>query len=188
MWVLIDNYDSFTYILHHYLLQLHPEVTIFRNDAISVAELATLSPERIIISPGPQTPYEAGITLDVIRYFYKQIPILGICLGHQALGLHFGAKLSKAIKPVHGKTSKLRHVGVDLFEGVDPGIAVMRYHSLVVKNWEDTGLIPLAFTEEDELMAFRHNIYPCTGMQFHPESILTEHGITLLYNWDRFYR
>jgi anthranilate synthase/aminodeoxychorismate synthase-like glutamine amidotransferase len=184
MWVLIDNYDSFTHILYHYLLQLHPDVIVFRNDAITLQALIVLNPERIIISPGPQTPKEAGITNEVIRHFVTEIPILGICLGHQALGEYFGAELTLASKPVHGNTSPIIHNGEGLFKGIPTGFNVMRYHSLILEHWEGISVIPLAFTAENELMAFRHKVYPATGIQFHPESILTEHGLQILRNWD----
>jgi len=184
MWVLIDNYDSFTHILHHYLLQLHIDVRVFRNDAITLQELIALDPERIIISPGPQTPKEAGITNEVIGHFVTRIPILGICLGHQALGAYFGAELTLASRPVHGNTSPIIHDGNGLFKGIPSGFNAMRYHSLILKHWEGKSVIPLAFTPEKELMAFRHETYPATGIQFHPESILTEYGLQLLRNWD----
>lgn len=184
MWVLIDNYDSFTHILHHYLLQLYPDVKVFRNDAITVSELIALNPERIIISPGPQTPAEAGITNAVIQQFVAQIPILGICLGHQALGVYFGAKLVHAVKPIHGSTSSIFHEGSGLFQHIPNGFDAMRYHSLVLNDWDTLPVIPLAFTEQKELMAFRHNTFPATGIQFHLESVLTEYGLPILRNWD----
>lgn len=187
MWALIDNYDSFTHILHHYLLQLHPDVRVFRNDEINVVTLAELGPDRIIISPGPQTPAEAGITNEVIARFYQNIPILGVCLGHQALGMFFGAALAKARRPVHGMTSAVFHKHDALFKGIPSGFEAMRYHSLVLKEWEHTSLQPLAFTSEKELMAFRHPVFPVTGIQFHPESILTGYGARLLENWQQLY-
>ncbi|KAA5533470.1 aminodeoxychorismate/anthranilate synthase component II [Taibaiella lutea] len=188
MWALIDNYDSFTHILHHYLLQLQTDVVVFRNDAITLQELIKLNPERIIISPGPQTPKEAGITNEVIRHFVTRIPILGICLGHQALGEYFGAELALASKPVHGNTSSIIHNGEGLFKEIPASFNAMRYHSLILKHWEVTSVIPLAFTPENELMAFRHEVYPATGIQFHPESILTEYGMQLLRNWDESFK
>jgi anthranilate synthase/aminodeoxychorismate synthase-like glutamine amidotransferase len=184
MWALIDNYDSFTHILHHYLLQLYADVIVFRNDAITLQELIELNPKRIIISPGPKTPKEAGITKEVIRHFVAKIPILGICLGHQALGEYFGAELALASKPVHGNTSSIIHDEQGLFKGIPTGFNAMRYHSLILKHWPAKSVIPLAFTTENELMAFRHKCYPATGIQFHPESILTEYGLQILRNWD----
>jgi anthranilate synthase/aminodeoxychorismate synthase-like glutamine amidotransferase len=183
MWVLIDNYDSFTHILHHYLLQLHDDVLVFRNDQVDIATLSRLAPERIILSPGPQTPAEAGITNEVIAAFYRKTPILGVCLGHQALGMFFGASLTKALKPVHGMTSAVFHEQSVLFKGIPSGFNAMRYHSLILRDWEQTGIQPLAFTAERELMAFTHPLFPATGIQFHPESVLTEYGLQLLRNW-----
>lgn len=187
MWALIDNYDSFTHILQHYLLQLHADVRVFRNDELSAEALQTLHPERIIISPGPQTPAEAGITNDVIARFYRHIPILGICLGHQALGMFFGATLAKAKQPVHGITAAISHNQEDIFKGIPQGFNAMRYHSLILENWEQAEIQPLAFTVEGELMAFRHPVFPAAGIQFHPESILTEYGKQLLENWKSMY-
>ena len=188
MWILIDNYDSFTHILHHYLLQLHPNVLVFRNDAITLDELIALNPERIILSPGPQTPLEAGITNEVVRHFVPKIPILGICLGHQALGVYFGAKLNKANRPVHGSTSTIIHNHDILFNGISKHFEAMRYHSLIIEDFDNTDIVPLAFSEDEELMVFKHRIYPATGIQFHPESILTKNGAQLLYNWMEAYK
>lgn len=183
MWALIDNYDSFTYILWHYLLEIHEDVRVWKNDALSAEALAELNPESIILSPGPCRPVNAGNMMDIIRQFYQQTPILGICLGHQALGEFFGARLVEAHYPMHGKVSPVHHEQIGIFQGLPNPIQVMRYHSLVLDNWENTALQPLAFTEEKELMAFRHREYPCTGIQFHPESIMTEQGKGLLANW-----
>jgi len=188
MWILIDNYDSFTHILHHYLLQLHPNVLVFRNDAIELAEIIALHPDRIVISPGPQTPNEAGITNEVVRYFTPKIPVLGICLGHQALGVYFGAVLNKAIRPVHGSTSAIIHNNDALFHSIPKHFEAMRYHSLIIENFEDTDIVPLAFSEEGELMIFKHTSFPAMGIQFHPESILTEYGLQLLRNWDELFK
>lgn len=187
MWALIDNYDSFTHILHHYLLRLHPDVRVVRNDEITVADLKGLQPERVILSPGPQTPLQAGITSEVIAAFHEHTPILGICLGHQALGMFLGATLHKALRPVHGMTDHIVHNGEDIFKGIPDGFKAMRYHSLVLKDLEGTGIRPLAFTGEGELMAFVHDHFPLTGLQFHPESVLTEYGMTLLKNWREKY-
>lgn len=187
MWVLIDNYDSFTYILHHYLLQLHPEVLVFKNDEISVAELMDRAPERLILSPGPRTPAEAGITNALIAAFYDKLPILGICLGHQALGQFFGAGLQRASRPMHGKVSAILHKDQSVFAGLPHPLQVMRYHSLLLTGWSATALQPLAWTDKEELMAFQHPEYPVLGIQFHPESILTPEGFTLLQNWCRLF-
>jgi anthranilate synthase/aminodeoxychorismate synthase-like glutamine amidotransferase len=183
MWILLDNYDSFSYILLDYLRQVHKEVMIFKNDELSINDLKRLTPERIILSPGPQRPEQNGITNEVIRNFYDTTPLLGICLGHQALGQFFGADLCKARKPMHGKVSSLIHTAQSVFSGLPDRFPAMRYHSLVLENWAGTDLIPLAFTSEGELMAFEHRIFPCVGFQFHPESVLTENGMQLLKNW-----
>ena len=185
MWLLIDNYDSFAHILHHYLLRLEKDVRVYRNDSITIEEIRLLNPERIIISPGPLTPDLAGITLAVIEQFHKTIPILGICLGHQALGQYFGAKVVKAIRPVHGKTSVIRHDNSPMFTGIPVEYKVMRYHSLVIEKWQNSIIMPLAFAENGELMALQIKGLPCWGLQFHPESILTEYGFQLLVNWDK---
>jgi anthranilate synthase/aminodeoxychorismate synthase-like glutamine amidotransferase len=183
MWVLIDNYDSFTYMLHHYLLQLHDDIRVLRNDECTLAELIALQPSRIIISPGPRRPEQAGITNVLIDHFIGKIPLLGICLGHQALGIRLGAQLVRARQPMHGKVSQVSHTGAALFDGIPEKFPVMRYHSLVLEDWGHTGLVPLAFTENRELMAFESAGGMVTGIQFHPESILTPHGAQILRNW-----
>lgn len=183
MWVLIDNYDSFTYILHDYLLQTGNECAVYRNDEISLSQLTAIVPERIIISPGPETPLQAGITMDVIDHFHARIPILGVCLGHQALGMYFGAKLVHTPYPMHGKTSEIQHRGHPLFKGVPSPFMAMRYHSLAVTDFNNTPLKVLAQTDDGTIMALSHTVYPCLGVQFHPESIGTEHGLQLLKNW-----
>ncbi len=183
MWVLIDNYDSFTYILHDYLLQTGNECAVYRNDEITVQQLVALKPERIIISPGPETPLQAGITMGVIDYFHKKVPILGVCLGHQALGMYFGANLVHTPYPMHGKTSEVTHKGNILFRGIPSPFTAMRYHSLAVNGFEDTALEILATTDDGTIMALRHKQYPCTGVQFHPESVGTVYGLQLLKNW-----
>lgn len=182
MWVLLDNYDSFTFILHHYLLQTGNACVVYRNDEISVQELKALNPERIIISPGPETPLQAGICMEVINEFHKTTPILGICLGHQALGMYFGGELIHT-HPMHGKTSEVKHNGHKLFEGIPSPFTAMRYHSLAIAQLDNTGLKRLAHTEDGTLMALAHEKFPCVGIQFHPESIGTEHGSQILKNW-----
>lgn len=185
MWALIDNYDSFTYILNHYLRQLHTDCRVFKNDEISISELQQLNPERIILSPGPETPLQAGITLNVIQAFYTQTPILGVCLGHQAIGLHFGAKLRHAIRPMHGKQSQVTVTAHPLFQGINSVTTVMRYHSLVIDDLGNTGLQAIAMSDDTlEIMAIAHNQYPCIGIQFHPESIGTPAGFEILRNWN----
>ncbi|RYE20267.1 MAG: aminodeoxychorismate/anthranilate synthase component II [Sphingobacteriales bacterium] len=189
MWVLIDNYDSFTYILHHYLLQTGNECKVFRNDEISVEELSQLKPSKLIISPGPETPLQAGICMEAIARFYDKIPILGICLGHQALGTHFGAQLVHAPFPMHGKESIIAHNSSAMFNNIPGTFSAMRYHSLVLQHLEGTGFVPTAFSTDDEtIMAIQHSIYPCTGIQFHPESVGTPYGQQLITNWAAMYK
>ena len=181
MWALIDNYDSFTWILHHYLLLAGHECTVYRNDEITLPQLITLAPERIILSPGPETPLQAGITMQVIDHFHPRIPILGVCLGHQALGMYFGAQLIHTT-PMHGKTSQVTHANHPLFNAVPSPFTAMRYHSLAINRLAHTDLEEVAQTGGIN-MAFVHRKYPCTGIQFHPESVGTEHGLQLLKNW-----
>ncbi len=183
MWVLIDNYDSFTYILQHYLLQCGHECVVYRNDEISMKQLADLNPERLIISPGPETPLQAGITMAAIDHFHKHIPILGVCLGHQALGMYFGAKLVHTPYPMHGKTSEVTHSGHTLFNDIPSPFTVMRYHSLAIDNIKDTSLTAIAHTDDGTIIALAHTVYPCIGVQFHPESVGTEYGLQLLKKW-----
>lgn len=183
MWVLIDNYDSFTYILQHYLLQCSHECVVYRNDEISLRQLTDLAPERIIISPGPETPLQAGITMAVIDHFHKHVPILGVCLGHQALGMYFGAKLVHTVYPMHGKTSEIIHTNHLLFKNIPSPFTAMRYHSLAVTDFNNTTLASIAHTDDGTIMALAHKQYPCIGVQFHPESVGTEHGLQLLKNW-----
>lgn len=188
MWILIDNYDSFTHILHHYLLQTGNECVIYRNDELTIDELKAKNPERIIISPGPETPVQAGICMEVIQEFHNKIPILGVCLGHQAIGMFFGAELTKAPYPMHGKTSMVHHEGHPLFKDIEEHFSVMRYHSLVLKETEGTQLQNIAQASDDQsIMAIAHDTYPCIGIQFHPESIGTETGLQILQNWATLY-
>ena len=183
MWILLDNYDSFTYILHHYLLQTGNECAVYRNDELSLQQLIELNPSRLIISPGPETPLQAGICMDAIAHFHDKIPILGVCLGHQALGMFFGAKLVHAKQPMHGKTSEVIHSGHALFQNIPSPFMVMRYHSLAIEDLENTGLQPIAQTNDGTVMAFIHEQHACAGVQFHPESIGTSEGLRLLKNW-----
>lgn len=188
MWVLLDNYDSFTHILHHYLLQTGNECQVFRNDEITLEALIELRPTRLIISPGPGRPKDAGITMEVVTHFHDKIPILGICLGHQALGLFFGAKLEHAPAPVHGKVAEIFTEQHPLFEGLENPFPAMRYHSLCLENFEDTGLSTIATTEDGVNMAIAHESYACIGFQAHPESIGTPEGLKLLKNWAGMYQ
>lgn len=187
MWVLLDNYDSFTYILHHYLLQTGSECIVYRNDELSVDELVQLNPSRLIISPGPETPLQAGICMEAIRHFHDKIPILGVCLGHQALGMFFGAELHHAPYPMHGKTSEIVHNGHRLFQHIASPFQAMRYHSLIIENIAGTGLKEVAYCDENINMAVVHEKYPCAGIQFHPESVSTTEGQRLLQNWADMY-
>lgn len=182
MILVIDNYDSFTYNLVQYLGELGAELQVVRNDALTAEEVAELKPERIILSPGPCTPNEAGITLEVIKRMGGEVPILGVCLGHQSIGQAFGAKVVRANRPVHGKTSPIHHEGQGLFKDVPTPFRATRYHSLVVEELPEE-LEPTAFTEDGIVMALQHRSLPIYGLQFHPESIMTEHGKQLLQNF-----
>lgn len=182
MILLIDNYDSFTYNLYQYLGELGEQILVKRNDDLSISEIKDLNPEAIVISPGPGRPEDAGKCVDVIRQLYTQYPILGICLGHQAIGYSFGATICKAENIMHGKVSKVIHQEKGIFHSLPQNLEVMRYHSLVIQK--DT--LPSEFeviatsTDDDEIMAIKHREYPLYGIQFHPESIGTESGIRLL--------
>lgn len=188
MWALIDNYDSFTHILHHYLLQTGHECQVFRNDALSVEELITLRPSRLIISPGPETPHHAGITMEALAHFGDKIPVLGVCLGHQAIGLHFGATLIHAPYPMHGKISQVAHSGHPLFENIPQQFPVMRYHSLALEGLKNTSLQSIATSTDDGcIQALVHESLPVVGVQFHPESVGTLQGQQLLNNWAKAY-
>lgn len=189
MWVLLDNRDSFTHILHHSLLLAGAaDCRVISSHESSLDELIALHPERLIISPGPETPHQAGITMAAIAQFVNNIPVLGICLGHQAIGLHFGAQLVKASVPMHGFKSLVRpEQPHPLFEGLPQPFEVMRYHSLAIENLSGTGLLPLAYAMDDHsLQVIVHETLPCAGIQFHPESIGTPQGIQLLQNWVRW--
>jgi anthranilate synthase component 2 len=189
MLLMIDNYDSFTWNLVQYLQTLGAEVRVERNDALSVAQIEALAPERIVISPGPRTPSVAGVSVEVIRTLGARVPILGVCLGHQSLGQAYGGDVVRARTIMHGKTSRIRHEGKGVFAGLPDGYEATRYHSLVVS--QDTlpdCLEVTAWTDRDdgsvdEIMGLRHREHPVQGVQFHPESILTEHGHALLKNF-----
>jgi len=181
--LLLDNYDSFTYNLYDYLLQTGSECLVLRNDALSLAAFEQLDFQAIVLSPGPKRPADAGLMPALIERLHDRVPMLGICLGHQALGEFFGAKLVKAKIPMHGKTTEIRHNGHPLFANIPKRFTVMRYHSLLLESLDDTPLECLAKTDDGEIMALAHRTLPLLGVQFHPESILTEHGLQLLKNW-----
>jgi len=187
--LMIDNYDSFTFNLVQYLQMLGAEVKVVRNDAMSVAEIATLKPSHIVVSPGPKTPNEAGVSLEVIRQLGPSIPLFGVCLGHQAIGQVYGGDVIRASNIMHGKTSPIRHESKGVFAGLPDRYEATRYHSLVVdKNTLPAALEITAWTENpdgsmEEIMGLRHREYPVEGVQFHPESILTQHGHALMKNF-----
>ena len=184
MILMIDNYDSFTYNLVQYLGQLNEDVAVYRNDDITIDEISKLEPEHIFLSPGPGTPKDAGITVDVIRRFYRTIPIMGICLGHQAIGYAFGAEVVRAGRIMHGKTSKIINDGKTIFRGLPDAFAAARYHSLILERRSMPPVLHVsAETTEGEIMAVRHRDYPVEGVQFHPESILTPKGKRIMRNF-----
>jgi len=188
MVLLIDNYDSFTYNLYHYLGELGVEIQVFRNDNITLGQIEDLRPDKIVISPGPCTPKEAGISCDVVRSFGEKIPILGVCLGHQCIGAAFGGKIVRAPAIMHGKLSDIFHDSQTIYQSIKNPFSGMRYHSLVI----DPERLPLelsvsAQTSEDVIMGVRHRNYPVEGVQFHPESILAKEGKKLLENFLNYY-
>ena len=188
MLLMIDNYDSFTYNLVQYLGELGEDVRVFRNDKITIAEIEALRPARIVISPGPCTPNEAGISLALIDHFKDRLPILGVCLGHQSIGQVFGGKVVHAKRVMHGKLSQIHHNDTDIFKGLANPFTATRYHSLVVEQDTLPGCLEMtAWTNEEdgttEIMGLRHREYPVYGVQFHPESILTQRGHDLLRNF-----
>ena len=189
MLLMIDNYDSFTYNIVQYLGELGQDVKVVRNDELTVAQIAALAPERIVISPGPCTPNEAGVSLEVLEKLAGQMPILGVCLGHQSLGQAFGGKVVRARTIMHGKTSPIRHKGLGVFAGLPDPFEATRYHSLVVEKGSLPDCLEItAWTENpdgsmDEIMGLRHKALPVEGVQFHPESILTQHGHDMLRNF-----
>ncbi len=184
MLLLIDNYDSFTYNLAQYLIELGQEVNVVRNDKLTIAEIEKMAPERIVISPGPKTPNEAGVSVETVKAFTGKIPILGVCLGHQSMSAAYGGKILKAKQLMHGKTSEIRHDGKGVYAGLPNPFTATRYHSLIV----DEETLPDIFevtsrTSEGEIMGIRHKTAPTEGVQFHPESIITEHGKDILKNF-----
>ena len=184
MILLIDNYDSFTWNLYQYFCELGAGVVVRRNDEIALADIDALAPQKIVISPGPCTPSESGISLEAIRHYAGRVPILGVCLGHQAIAQVFGATIVRAAKVMHGKTSPVTHTGAGVFSGLNNPLTVTRYHSLVI----DPPTLPSCFevtawSETQQIMGIRHREYDLEGVQFHPESILSEQGHALLANF-----
>ena len=189
MLLMIDNYDSFTYNLVQYLGELGAEVVVRRNDEVTLAEIEAMAPHHIVISPGPATPNEAGVSMDVIRRFGPHVPLLGVCLGHQCIGQVFGGRIVHAGELMHGKTSPIHHTGAGVFRGIESPFRATRYHSLVIQKSSAPAVLEVtAWTEKtpgtvDEIMGVRHRELPIEGVQFHPESILTEHGHDILRNF-----
>ncbi|GAV20061.1 anthranilate synthase component II [Mariprofundus micogutta] len=183
MILVIDNYDSFTFNLVQYLGELGETPLVYRNDKITLDEIADLKPDHLLVSPGPCTPHEAGISTEVIRRFSGEIPILGVCLGHQSISAVFGGQVIRAPRLMHGKTSLIEHNGEGVFKGLPSPFTATRYHSLIVPEPLPDCLVKTAWTGEGELMGLRHREHPTFGVQFHPESILTEHGHAMLKNF-----
>ena len=184
MILMIDNYDSFTYNLVQYLGELGQDLKVYRNDAITVAQIKKMKPKQIVISPGPGNPKEAGVSLEIIRELGAEIPILGVCLGHQCIGEAYQGKVVGATRLMHGKTSPIFHNGKGIFKGLDNPFIATRYHSLVIKRDTIPACLEItAETDEGEIMGVRHREYPIWGVQFHPESILTENGRTIVKNF-----
>ena len=181
MILLIDNYDSFVHNLARYFRRLGQETCVLRNDAVEIEEVRRMAVDAIVLSPGPKSPYEAGRSLALVQELYRELPILGVCLGHQTIAAAFGASIIRAREPMHGRTSEIRHRGEGLFAGLPNPLSVARYHSLVVDpDTLPSELLPTAFTADGTLMALEHRRRPIVGWQFHPESILTSHGYVLL--------
>ncbi len=184
MIVLVDNYDSFTYNLVQYFGELEPDIRVIRNDAATVDEIRAMDPDRVIISPGPCTPNEAGISTDMVRAIGAEIPLLGVCLGHQCIGAAFGGDVVRADRIMHGKVSSIRHNGNALFQDVPSPFTATRYHSLVIKRATCPDVLDItAETDEGEIMGVAHKELPIWGVQFHPESILTDHGKQIIRNF-----
>ncbi|GAB1774349.1 aminodeoxychorismate/anthranilate synthase component II [Priestia megaterium] len=188
MILMIDNYDSFTFNLVQYLGELGHELLVKRNDEITLSEIEVLNPDFLMISPGPCSPNEAGISLEAIEYFVGKIPIFGVCLGHQSIGQAFGGNVIRADKLMHGKTSEMHHDGRTIFKGLDNPFTATRYHSLIVEKSSLPDCFEIsAWTAEDEIMAIRHKSLPIEGVQFHPESIMTSYGKEMLKNFIETY-
>ncbi|MDO8959506.1 MAG: aminodeoxychorismate/anthranilate synthase component II [Rhodocyclaceae bacterium] len=184
MLLMIDNYDSFTYNLVQYFGELGQEVRVFRNDAITLKEIAAMAPDYLVISPGPCSPKEAGISVDAIKEFAGTLPILGVCLGHQSIGYAFGGEIVHAQKPMHGKLSPVHHTNTGVFANLPNPFTATRYHSLVIRRETLPACLEItAWTDDGEIMGVRHKELAVQGVQFHPESIMTEHGHTLLKNF-----
>ena len=184
MLLMIDNYDSFTYNLVQYFGELGEDVRTFRNDEITLEQIAALNPDRICISPGPCTPHEAGVSVPVLQQFAGKLPILGVCLGHQSIGAAFGGNVIRAKQVMHGKTSIIHHTGVGVFKDLPSPYTIIRYHSLAIERESLPACLEVtAWTEDGEIMGVRHKEFAIEGVQFHPESILSEHGHALLKNF-----
>jgi anthranilate synthase component 2 len=184
MLLMIDNYDSFTYNIVQYFGELGEDVRVYRNDEITIEQIEALNPDRICISPGPKAPAQAGISVEVLKHFAGKKPILGVCLGHQAIGEAFGGKVIRAKQVMHGKTSLIAHTGVGVFKGLPSPFTVIRYHSLAIERASLPSCLEVtAWTDDGEIMGVRHREYDIEGVQFHPESILSEHGHALLKNF-----
>ena len=184
MVLVLDNYDSFTFNLVQYLGELKADVLVHRNDEVTLEQIEADKPERILVSPGPRTPREAGLSIDVIKHFAGKLPIMGVCLGHQCIGQAYGGEVVVNYRMMHGKTSSVTHDGRDLFKGIPSPYVTTRYHSLVVKRESLPDCLEVtAETEEGEIMGLRHRQMPIWGVQFHPESILTEHGHSMMQNF-----
>jgi len=184
MLLMIDNYDSFTYNIVQYFGELGEDVRTVRNDEISLEQIADMNPDRICISPGPKSPKDAGVSVDVLKEFKGKLPILGVCLGHQAIGEAFGGKIIRAKQVMHGKTSKIAHTGEGVFKGLPSPFTVIRYHSLAIERASLPACLEVtAWTDDGEIMGVRHKEFDIEGVQFHPESILSEHGHAMLKNF-----
>ncbi|MCJ8142500.1 aminodeoxychorismate/anthranilate synthase component II [Ancylobacter sp. A5.8] len=183
MILLIDNYDSFVFNVARYFRELGQDIEVARNDALDVAAIERLRPDALVISPGPCSPDEAGVSLEAVRALSGRLPILGICLGHQCIGQAFGGRVVRAKTPMHGRASQVRHTGSDVFAGLPSPFAAGRYHSLAVELGDDGPLDATAWSEDGEIMGLAHRQHPTFGVQFHPESVLTEHGYDILGNF-----